>query len=113
MTQRRFCSYLLLLVYATSLLLVVPPHFDVESASGSGNVQIASHEDADNCKHISIPHSELCAVCSSVAGRAILNPAPFMLEVFDAVALPQVVAFSSSYLFAPLTSLSRRGPPVS
>ncbi len=110
-TQRRIIPFLLLFVYAAGLLLVAPAHYDVDLISGSGNVQLATHADADNCKHIPISHLDSCPLCSSVEGRAILNPAPFTLEFIDVAPVSQVFAFSSSYSFALLSSISRRGPP--
>ncbi|MGA7161116.1 MAG: hypothetical protein WBZ48_08935 [Bacteroidota bacterium] len=110
-TRRRLIPLLLLFVYAAGLLLVAPAHYDVDLISGSGNVQLATHADADNCKHIPISHLDSCALCSSVEGRAILNPAPFALEFIDAAPVSKVFAFSSSYSFVLLTSISRRGPP--
>jgi hypothetical protein len=109
-TQRRLIPILLLFVYATGLLLVAP-HADLDLISGSGNVQLATHADADNCKHIPISNLDSCPICASVAGRAILNPAPFTLEFINAAPVPQVSSFSSFYSFALLTSISRRGPP--
>ena len=109
-TQRHLIPLLLLFVYATGLLLVAP-HADLDLISGSGTVQIATHADADNCKHIPISHQDSCALCSSVEGRAILTPAPFPLEFLDTAPVTQVFAFSSSYSFALLNSFSRRGPP--
>jgi hypothetical protein len=110
-TQRRFIPSLLLFVYAAGLLLVAPAHYDVDLVSGSGNVQLASHADADNCKHIPLSHLDACPICASVAGRAILTPAPFTLEFVNTVAVSKVFTFSSSYSFVLLTSISRRGPP--
>ncbi|MGA9406651.1 MAG: hypothetical protein WBW71_05915, partial [Bacteroidota bacterium] len=110
-TQRRFISYLLLVVYATGLLLVAPPHYEVDLISGSGNVQLATHADADNCKHIPISQLDLCSTCSSVSNKAILCPARLTLGFINAVTVPQIFDFSSSYTFALITSFSRRGPP--
>ena len=109
-TQRRLIPFLLLFVYATGLLLVAP-HADLDFITGSGNAQLATHADADNCKHIPISHLDSCALCSSVEGRATLTPAPFALEFIDAAPVPQVFTFSFSYFFALLSSISRRGPP--
>ncbi len=111
-TKRRLIPILLLFVYAMGLLLVAP-HADLDLISGSGNLQLATHADADNCKHIPISNLDSCPLCSSVAGRAILAPAPFTLEFIDAAPAPQIFSFSSSYCFALLTSISRRGPPLS
>jgi hypothetical protein len=109
-TQRKLIPVLLLFVYATGLLLVAP-HFDLDLVSGSGKAQLATHADADNCKHIPISNLDSCPLCSSVAGRAILGPAPFTLEFINAAPVPQIFSFSSYYSFALLTSISRRGPP--
>jgi len=110
-TQRRLIPFLLLFVYAAGLLLVAPPHYEVDLISGSGNVQLATHADADNCKHIPISQLDSCSLCSSVERKAILNPAPFTLEFTNAAPVSQVFSFPSSYSFILLSYISRRGPP--
>jgi len=110
--QRRLVPFLLLFVYATGLFLVAPhTDLDLDLISGSGNVQLATHADADNCKHIPISNLDSCPLCSSVAGNAILTPAPFALEVINTAPVLLISSFPSPNSFTFLTSISRRGPP--
>lgn len=110
-TPRRVLSALLLIFYATSLLLVMSPHIDAESAFGSGKTSIACHADADNCKHIDASHAETCSLCSYFAGRALLVSSPFALESTTQTTVVQPFTFSSTHSFVLLTSFSRRAPP--
>ena len=110
-TPRRIFSALLLVVYATSLLVVMSPHLDAETAFGSGSTSIASHADADNCKHIDASHAETCSLCSYFAGRALLVSSPFTLESSTQASFVQSFSISSTHSFVLLTSFSRRGPP--
>jgi len=109
-THRRLVPFLLLFVYGTGLFLVAP-HTDLDFVTGSGNVQLATHADADNCKHIPISNLDSCPLCSSVAGKAILTTAPFALDVINAAPVLQISSFPSPNSSAFLASISRRGPP--
>jgi len=109
-TRRRLVPFLLLFVYATGLFLVAP-HTDLDFVTGSGNVQLATHADADNCKHIPISNLDSCPLCSSVAGNAILTPALFTVEIINAGPVLQISPIPSPNSFTFLTSISRRGPP--
>ena len=109
---RKIATALLLVFYATSLLLVVSPHGDAESAFGSGRTSVQTHSDADNCKHIDSSHAETCSLCSSFAGRALLAHAPFLPES-SIQASGFVQRFDSpSVVSSLLDSFSRRGPPL-
>ena len=103
----------LLIVYTMSLTVLVPPHSDFESAAGSGNVQIAAHADANDCKHIPISHAETCSLCSHFAGRALLTSSPFVPESVPQATVSRSYHHLPSYSLSLLTSFSRRGPPVS
>ena len=109
---RRFANALLLVVYATSLLLVVSPHGDAETAFGSGWPTIQTHADADNCKHIDSSHAETCSLCSSFAGRALLSHSPFVLESSIQVSKLVQKSASPSVFSVLLDSFTRRGPPL-
>jgi len=108
---RRLLSALLLVLYATSFLLVMSPHGDAESVFGSGKASVERHADADNCKHIDASHAETCSLCSYFAGRALLVPSSFALESSVQATHVLSFAFSSTHSFVLLTSFSRRGPP--
>jgi hypothetical protein len=102
----------LLIVYTMSLTVLVPPHSDIDSAAGSGNVQVTSHADANNCKHIPISHAETCSLCSYFAGRALLSSSPFVAESAPQATISISFHHLPSYSLSLLTSFSRRGPPA-
>ncbi len=108
----RRLSLLFLLVYAASLMLVVEPHGDVDSAFGSGKTSLATHADAAHCRHLDASHAETCSLCSFFAGRALFVSSPFALENFAGEAFIQPLIFPPSHSFLLLTSFSRRAPPV-
>ena len=108
----RILSLLFLLVYATSLMFVVLPHGDVDSAFGSGKTSLATHADAANCKHIDASHAETCSICSFFAGRALFVSSPYTMENPIEETFIQPLIFSPSHSFLLLTSFSRRAPPV-
>ncbi len=108
---RRILTYLSLIVYATSLLVVVSPHSDVNGAVGSGTSSIACHADAENCKHLGASHAESCTVCTYFAGRALFVSSPFSLETSRQITPRESTFFHSSYFSVLRTSVSHRGPP--
>jgi len=111
-TKRFPYAIAMLIVYTMSLTVLVPPHGDIDSVAGSGNVQVRSHADADNCKHIHFTHSETCSLCSHFAGRALLTSSPFVLENSLEATIFRSFLYPSSYSLTLLTAFSRRGPPA-
>src|SRR5450759_3993550 len=111
-TKRFTYAIALLIVYTMSLTVLVPPHGDIDSAVGSGNVQITSHADANNCKHIPISHAETCSLCSYFASRALLTSSPFVLESALQATISRSFLYPSSNSHSLLTAFSRRGPPA-
>ena len=108
---RRVLTHLSLIVYATSLLLVVSPHGDAQSATGSGKTSIRSHADAARCKHIDASHAETCFFCSLFAGRVQLASSPVTVEVSLKTLTTYGEALFSSHSLQVLVSIYRRGPP--
>ncbi|HTR82329.1 MAG TPA: DUF2946 family protein [Bacteroidota bacterium] len=108
---RRILSAFLLIVYAASLLLVMSPHTDAETAFGSGKTSIANHADADHCKHVNASQGDTCPLCSSFAARAPHVSTPLVLEAVAQTAVVPPPTLSSTYSLFLLSSFSRRGPP--
>ena len=110
-THRRLYSVGLLLAYILSFAVVAQPHFELDFLSGSGRVQLSSHADAAQCRHLSLSHKEHCILCSTNFGRSFVQPASNFAEL-------RLASFVLRYcaLFAPPQSataytFSLRAPP--
>jgi hypothetical protein len=110
---RRTIPVFLLIVYAASLMLVMSPHCDAESAFGTGMQSVSSHADAANCKHADLSHAETCSLCSFFAGRAIFLSSPLLWSTAQEIIIGYSPLISSSYSLLSLGSSSHRGPPNS
>lgn len=109
---RRINFYILLIVYTLSLAVYVRPHYDGDFVFGRGSVQLTSHDDAGNCKHLSLSHKEHCILCSVSSGRSSIASTTYSVELKLAP-----TALSNSWAqFSPSSttsfSFSRRGPPA-
>ena len=110
--QRKIYSIVALIVYTISLTFIVSPHYDVDSSFGSGDVQLTSHNDANNCKHINLSHIEHCVLCSVNSGRAFITSNLYSFEPELYFSDTNFTSSSSLPFSADLSSISPRGPPV-
>ncbi len=107
-------SYIIIVFVLTGMQIAnfAFSHNDENFITGTGNHQLRSHEDADNCQHLSLHHSD-CVVCSLFSGRVFLSTQTFVQTslqnfstiIFDSPSLSLLPFFT--------TNFSHRGPPSS
>ncbi|MDE3056433.1 MAG: hypothetical protein KGJ59_00565 [Bacteroidota bacterium] len=99
--------------YVVGMVILVPIHRDYEAifVIGTGYETVSTHADAAHCHHIDLSHTETCAVCSGIFGRAFMPTAVFTVQPEEKAFYLPYITFVPAVSFEVLSPYFHRGPP--